>query len=171
MASENTSSVNEDRMGLDDSEPENEEYYGQRTYDRQSKGADQSQNLVSRGSSNITHVTDRMAATYLLQLRERDTQNLTDQAPVVSNSSSRYQHVVPPDNSNTNPSQYMYTSMSNSLDPQGMIYSEANMKNTVAGLSNAIAIMQQQQATMEIKQGTISSTLTNVMTLLQDLAN
>ena len=112
-----------------------------------------------------------MAATYLLQLRERNTQNQTDQAPVVSNSSSRYQHVVPPDYSNTNPSQYMYTSMSNSLDPQGMIYSETNMKNTVAGLSNAIAIMQQQQATMEIKQGTISSTLTNVMTLLQDLAN
>ena len=170
MTSENTSNVNEDRMGLDDSEPENEEYYSQRTYDRQSEGADQSQNLVSRGSSNITHETDRMAATYLLQLRERDTQNQTDQAPVVSNS-SRYQHVVPPDNSNTNPSQYMYTSMSNSLDPQGMIYSETNMKNTVAGLSNAIAIMQQQQATMEIKQGTISSTLTNVMTLLQDLAN
>ena len=45
------------------------------------------------------------------------------------------------------------------------------MKNTVAGLSNAIAIMQQQQATMEIKQDTISSTLTNVMSLLQDLAN
>ena len=167
MASENTSGVNEDRMGLDDSEPENEEYYSQRTYDRQSEGTDQSQNLVSRGSSNITHETDRMAATYLLQLRERDTQN---QAPVVSNS-SRYQHVVPPDNSNTNPRQYMYTSMSNSLDPQGMIYSETNMKNTVAGLSNAIAIMQQQQATMEIQQGTISSTLTNVMTLLQDLAN
>ena len=111
-----------------------------------------------------------MEATYLLQLRERHTQNQTDQAPVVSNS-SRYQHVVPPDNSNTNPSQYMYTSMSNSLDPQGMIYSETNMKNTVAGLSNAIAIMQQQQATMEIKQDTISSTLTNVVTLLQDLAN
>ena len=165
MASENTSSVNEDRMGLDDSEPENEEYYSQRTYDRQSEGADQSQNLVSRGSSNITHETDRMAATYLLQLRERGTQNQTEQASVVSNS-SRYQHVVPPDNSNTNPSQYINTSMANSIDPQGMIYSETNMKNTVAGLSNAIAIMQQQQATMEIKQGTISSTLTNVMTLL-----
>ena len=68
MASENTSGVNEDRMGLDDSEPENEEYYSQRTYDRQSEGTDQSQNLVSRGSSNITPDTDRMAATYLLQL-------------------------------------------------------------------------------------------------------
>ena len=103
MASENTSGVNEDRMGLDDSELENEEYYSQRTYDRQLEGTDHSQNLVSRGSSNITHETDRMAATYLLQLRERDTQNQTDQAPAVSNS-SRYQHVVPPGNSNANPS-------------------------------------------------------------------
>ena len=43
------------------------------TYDRQSEGTDQSQNLVSRGSSNITPETDRMAATYLLQLRDTHT--------------------------------------------------------------------------------------------------
>ena len=59
----------------------------------------------------------------------------------------------------------------NSFGQQVMIYSETNMKNTVAGLISAISIMQQQQATMEIKQDTISSMLTNVMSLHQDFAN
>ena len=59
-----------------------------------------------------------------------------------------------------------------------MMCSETNMKNRVAGLSNVIALMQQQQigaqqqqASMKIKQDLISSTLTNVMSLLQDLTN
>ena len=69
MASEKSSGVNEERIGLDDSEPENEEYYSQRTYDRQSEGTVQSQNLVSRGSSNIIPETDRMSATYLVTIK------------------------------------------------------------------------------------------------------
>ena len=59
-----------------------------------------------------------------------------------------------------------------------MMYSETNMKSTVVGLSNVIAIMQQQQvglqqqqACMELKQDSISSTLTHVTSLLQDLTN
>ena len=59
-----------------------------------------------------------------------------------------------------------------------MMCSETNMKSTVVGLSNLIAIMQQQQvglqqqqACMELKQDSISSTLINVTSLLQDLTN
>ena len=189
MASENTSGLSTGTTRHDDdSESENEVFLNPRTYDRQPEGTERSENVAAMTagvrSSPIAPETDRMAATYLLQLRERDTQNQTDQAPVVSNS-SRYQQVVPPNHSNTNPSQYRHTSMSNSLDPQGMIYSETNMKNTVAGLSNVIALMQQQQvglqqqqvglqqqqASMEMKQDSISSTLTNVLSLLQDLSN
>ena len=91
--------------------------------------------------------------------------------------------MVPPGNSNANPSPSMHTDMSNAnLANQGRFasqdygYSETNMKNTVTGLSNVIALMQQQQvslqqqqvglqqqqASMEMKQDSISSTLTNI---------
>ena len=181
MASGNTSGLSSGTTGHDDSESENEVFFNPRKYDEQSGGTEQSENLAAMtaggGSSTITPETDRMAASYLLQLRDTNLQGQTEQAPTIPNS-SRYQHMVPLGNSNANPSPSMHTGMLNAnlanqgrFAPQDMVYSETNMKNTVAGLSNAIAIMQQQQATMEIKQGTISSTLTKVMTLLQDLSN
>ena len=93
--------------------------------------------------------------------------------------------MVPPGNPNANPSPSMLSSMSNAnlanqsrFAPSDMVYSETNMKNTVVGLSNVIALMQhqqvglqQQQASMEMKQDAISCTLTNVMSLQQDLTN
>ena len=181
MASGNTSGLSSGTTGHDDSESENEVFFNQRTYDGQSESTERSENLAAMtaggGSSTIPPDSDRMAASYLLQLRDTNPQSQTEPAPSIPRS-SRYQHMVPPGNSNANPSPSMHTGMSNAnlanhgrFAPQDMVYSETNMKNTVAGLSNAIAIMQQQQATMEIKQGTISSTLTKVMTLLQDLSN
>ena len=178
MASGNTSGLSRATTGHNDSDSENEVFFNPRTYDRQSEGTERSDNVAAMtaggGSSTIA---PEMAASYLLQLRDTNSQNQTEQAPTIP-SSSRYQHVVPPGNSNANPSPYMHTDITNAnlvnqgrFAPQDMVYSETNMKNTVAGLCNAIAIMQQQQATMEIKQGTISSTLTKVMTLLQDLSN
>ena len=59
----------------------------------------------------------------------------------------------------------------NGFAPKGAVYSEMNMKSTVVGLSNVIAVMQQQHACMESKQDSITSTLTNVMSLLQTLTN
>ncbi|MCG7879269.1 MAG: retrotransposon gag domain-containing protein, partial [Candidatus Thiodiazotropha endolucinida] len=66
--------------------------------------------------------------------------------------------------------------LNSSYGPQGAMYAEANIKNTITGLSNALASMQQQQiglqqqqVSMEEKQDSISGTLTNVMSLLQEL--
>ena len=188
MASGNTSDLNSGTTGHDDSESENEVFFNPRTYDRLSEGTEGSENVAAMtaggGSSNIAPETDRMAASYLLQLRDAKSQSQTEQAPTIP-SSSRYQQVVPPGNSNANPSPSMHTGMLNAnlanqsrFAPQDMMYSETNMKSTVVGLSNLIAIMQQQQvglqqqhACMELKQDSISSTLINVTSLLQDLTN
>ena len=188
MASGNTSGLSSGTAGHDDSESENEVFFNPRTYDRQSEGTERSENVAAMttgvGSSTIAPETDRMAASYLLQLRDAKSQSQTEQAPTIP-SSSRCQHVVPPGNSNANPSPSLHTGMPNAnlanqsrFAPQDMMHSETNMKNTVVGLSNVIAIMQQQQvglqqqqACMELKQDSISNSLINVTSLLQDLAN
>ena len=190
MACGNTSGLNSGTNGHDDSESENEVFFNPRTFDRQSEGTERSENVAAMtaggGSSTIAPETDRRAASYLLQLRDTNSQSQAEQAPTIP-SSSRYQNVVPPGNSvaNPSPSKRMHTGMSNAnfanqsrFAPQDMMCSETNMKSTVVGLSNLIAIMQQQQvglqqqqACMELKQDSISSTLINFTSLLQDLTN
>ena len=116
MASGNTSGLSSGTTGHDDSESENEVFFNPRTYDKQSEGTERSENVAAMTaggcSSTIAPENDRMAASYLLQLRDAKSQSQTEQAPT-SPSSSRYQHVVHPDNSNANPSPSMHTGMSN----------------------------------------------------------
>ena len=62
--------------------------------------------------------------------------------------------------------------------PQAATYAETNIRNTMAGLACTEALarmkeqqvgLQQQQISMEVKQDSISGTLMNVMSLLQEL--
>ena len=57
--------------------------------------------------------------------------------------------------------------LNSSSVPHSALYADVNIRNTVAGLSNALTIMKQQQVSMEVKQDTISGTLMNVLSLLQ----
>ena len=59
--------------------------------------------------------------------------------------------------------------LNSSSIPHSALYTDANIRNTVAGLSNALTIMKQQQVSMEVKQDTISGTLMNVLSLLQEV--
>ena len=191
MEKETASGSNNRTVGIEDTESENEAHVGQRTSDRQSEGRDRSETLeatiASGDTSNIRPVDDRMAASCLLRLRNAELRTQNEQPNPIQNS-SRYQHVVPPSSSYANDSSYMYNCMTNDnfssqsgqngFAAQDTAYSEINMKSTIAGLSNAIAVMQQQQVglqqqqvSMEIKQDMITKTLTNVTSLLQALSN
>ena len=59
--------------------------------------------------------------------------------------------------------------LNSSIVRHSALYVDVNIRNTVAGLSNALASMKQQQVSMEVKQDTISGTLMNVMSLLQEV--
>ena len=118
MASGNTSDLNSGTTGHDDSASENEVFFNPRTYDRQPEGTERSENVAAMTagvrSSLVAPETDRSAASYLLQLRDTNLQSQAEQAPTIP-SSSRFQNVVPPDNSvaNPSPSTCMHTDMSN----------------------------------------------------------
>ena len=184
MEKETTSGSNNRTVGLEDTESENDAHVSQITRDRQSGGTDRSEVLeatIANGeTSNMRPIDDRIAASYLLRLRDTDLHSRNEQANPIQ-STSRYQHAVPPSSSHANDNSCMQGDMSNTyfgaqngqngFAPQGAVYSEMNMKSTVVGLSNVIAVMQQQQACMESKQDSITSTLTNVMSLLQTLTN
>ena len=50
-----------------------------------------------------------------------------------------------------------------------LLYSQANMQNTIAGLSNAIGCLQQQQVYMYMRQDNITGTLQQVLTAMRSL--
>lgn len=167
----------------EDYEPETEIFFNENGSHGQTEGTDQTENYAhlagSSGPSN-TNVTDQVvAASSLAQLREAS-QIHTERGssvPYMFRSTPPTAHI----SSNENPLQSLQTQKVSSISnndyaSQAAIYSEANIRNTISGLSNALASMQQQQvglqqqqASMEIKQDTMSGTLTNVMSLLQEL--
>ena len=53
--------------------------------------------------------------------------------------------------------------------PNPILFSQANIQNTISGLTNAISGIQQQQANMHVRQDSITSTLECVLSALQEL--
>lgn len=53
--------------------------------------------------------------------------------------------------------------------PNPILFSQANIQNTISGLTNAISGIQQQQANMHVRQDSITSTLECVLLALQQL--
>lgn len=148
------------------------------------------------GSENCTHPTaqsdpssvltesDQTAATVLLRFHESATHNqaeqMTDKCSVtgVPTVPSIFQNsgLSASCGSNETP---MSSAQSGegAIMPQALTYSEANIRNTVSGLSHALTHMQQQQlgmqqqqASMQLKQDTISGALSNVLSILQELS-
>ena len=105
MKKETTSGSNNSTVGLEDTESENDAHVSQRTRDRQSGGTDVSEvleaTIANGNTSNIRPIDDRIAASYLLRLRDADLQSrneLTNPIP----STSRYQHAMLPSSSYAN---------------------------------------------------------------------
>ena len=55
------------------------------------------------------------------------------------------------------------------MTQNSFMYSQANMQNTMAGLTNAIGNLQQEHLTMHSMQENITGTLTQVLSVLQDI--
>ena len=131
-----TSGSNNRKVGLEDTESENEAHVSQRTSDRQSEGKDRPETLeatiASGDTSNIRPVDDRMAA-FTKTTKHRITDQNEQANPIPS--TSRYQHAVPPSSSYANDSSYMYDGMKNDQNgfaAQDTAYSEIDMKRTIA---------------------------------------
>ena len=104
-------------------------------------------------------IMQQAAASILLQLHTRDTNNTAsgDQDDqTYGNSSLNNRNMAQlPENANNTPIAFMY--------------SQINMQNTMAGLSNAIGMLQQEQLNMHARQENITGTLTQVLSVLQEL--
>ena len=71
---------------------------------------------------------------------------------------------------------YSYSSRDSTQVPENanatqnaFMYSQVNMQNTMAGLSSAIGSLQQEHLNMHTRQESITSTLTQVLSVLQEL--
>ena len=99
------------------------------------------------------------AASTLLQLHTRDINNTAsgdqDEQEYSNSSLDKRNMVQLPENTN--------------MTPNAFIYSQINMQNTMAGLSNAIGTLQQEQLNMHARQENITGTLTQVLSVLQEL--
>ena len=104
-------------------------------------------------------IMQQAAASTLLQLHTRDTNNTAsgDQDDqTYGNSSLNNRNMAQlPENTNRTSNAFMY--------------SQINMQNTMAGLSNAIGMLQQEQLNMHARQENITGTLTQVLSVLQEL--
>lgn len=156
------------------SEPETEVIFNFKGSDRQTQDNQQSENYLYQ-ASNHTQTTEQVAAAAsLMQLHEAPysqtdsvppnpcmSRNIPQTTPI-----SSYDHSIQSMQSIGGQSLNMLNSSS---VPHSALYSDVNIRNTVAGLSNALTIMKQQQVSMEVKQDTISGTLMNVLSLLQEV--
>ena len=142
--------------------------------DRQTEDNQQSENYLYQ-ASNHTQATEQVAAaTSLMQLHEA-TYSQTNSVPPnpcmsrnISHISpiSSYDHSIQSKQSIGVQSRNMLNSSS---VPHSALYADANIRNTVAGLSNALASMKQQQVSIAVKQDSISGTLMDVLFLLQEV--
>lgn len=166
-----------------DSDSENEVFFNRNGSTRQAETQEQTQHdtmsMPLGHSVNANSETEqRVAAASLMQLHETSQQQ-TGVSSIPNWRNHVHQGSMGSSQSNPNPSMqapevHNFNRGDNNI--QAAMCSEVNMRNTVTGLSNALfmmqqqqAGMQQQQASMEIKQDSISGTLTNVLSLLQEL--
>ncbi|MCG7867519.1 MAG: hypothetical protein JAY74_14290 [Candidatus Thiodiazotropha taylori] len=166
-----------------DSDSENEVFFNRNGSTRQAEtqGHTQYDTMsmpLGHSVSANSETEQRVAAASLMQLNE-----ISQQQTGVSSTPNLLNHVHQGSmvSSHSNPNLSMRAQEVHNFNRgdnniQAAMYSEANMRNTVTGLSNALLMMQQQQAgmqqqqvSMEIKQDSISGTLTNVLSLLQEL--
>ena len=155
------------------SEPETEVIFTFKGSDRQMEDNQQSENYLYK-TSNYTQTTEQEAAAASLMHLHEAPHSKTDSAP--NPCMSRNIPQTTPISSYNHSIQSMQSlcvqslNMLNSSSVQNSaLYTDANIRNTVAGLSNALTIMKQQQVSMEVKQDTISGTLMNVLSLLQEV--
>ena len=166
-----------------DSDSENEVFFNRNGSTRQAETQEQTQHdtmsmSLGRSVNANSETEQRVAAASLMQLHETSQQQ-TGVSSIPNLLNHTHQGSTVSSHSNSSPSMqapevHNFNQGDNNL--QAAMYSEVNMRNTVTGLSNALfmmqqqqAGMQQQQASMEIKQDSISGTLTNVLSLLQEL--
>ena len=147
--------------------------------------SDQNQGQVPTGDSTLMLARDTVlqqaAASTLLQLHNRETPAYSH-SETLSNNTSRF-GTGRSNGVDTNArlvsrswDNMAYGSSNMSQPPESMnmtqnsfIYSQANMQNTMAGLTNAIGNLQQEHLNMHSRQENITGTLTQVLSVLQDI--
>ena len=149
--------------------------------------SDQNQGQVPTSDSTSTLARDTVlqqaAASTLLQLHNRETPHVAySDSETLSNNTSRF-CTGRSNGVDTNArlvarswDNMAYGSRNMSQPPERMnmtqnsfMYSQANMQNTMAGLTNAIGNLQQEHLTMHSRQENITGTLTQVLSVLQDI--
>ena len=172
----------DNRADHEDSGSQTEVFFNNKGSTRQAEGLEQTQHDTSVTSSYSPSVTceneQTVAAASLMQLHG-SSQNQARGSSVPNLVSSVHQGPMVSSHGN-----FIQSMQASGLHPfnrganvlDSTIYSEANMRNTITGLSNALVSMQQQQVglqqqqvNMEVKQDSISGTLTNVLSILQEL--
>ena len=149
--------------------------------------SDQNQGQVPTGDSTLTLARDTVlqqaAASTLLQLHNRETPQVAySDSETLRNNTSRFgsRRSNEVDTSARLVSRpwesmaYGSSNMSQPLESMNMtqnsfMYSQPNMQNTMAGLTNAIGNLQQEHLTMHSRQENITGTLTQVLSVLQDI--
>lgn len=145
-----------------DSDSENEVFFNRNGSTRQEETQEQTQHdTISRSlgrSVNANSETEqRVAAASLMQLHETSQQQTgVSSFPNLLNHTHQGSMVIAHSNPNTSmqaPEVHNFNQGDNNL--QAAMYSEVNMRNTVTGLSNALFMMQQQQAGMQQQQASM----------------
>ena len=177
------------------SDPGNEESQSTRPHSLHTETSEQNEDLAQRNQDNNEELrgfsTDQAAAETLMQLQSRSAPSLSYDSAVVWRttedhlSPSAHQEYPNLTRSSRTRSRepVIYGPSRNAKAPNdiddfrnAVVYSEANVQNTMIGLNNAInsiqhqqVNMQRQQTDMHLKQETITSALNNVMLMLQEL--
>ena len=147
--------------------------------------SDQNQRQVPTSDTQLTLARDTVlqqaAASTLLQLHNREIPHVAySDSETLSNNTSRFgtgrsNEVDTNTRLFSRPWESMaYGSSNMSQPPESMnmtqnsfMYSQANMQNTMAGLTNVIGNLQQEHLNMHSRQENITGTLTQVLSVLQ----
>ena len=152
-------------------------------------GTMQTEEFYIGGTGSVVSRDDELqqAASTLMQLNSRvysdqaqgDTNNFASGSELRKSSSEYYNAGASrPSYSrpweNTHPSFSRHTAnpqdqTSATFMPNPILFSQANIQNTISGLTNAISGIQHQQANMHVRQDSITSTLECVLSALQEL--
>ena len=149
--------------------------------------SDQNQRQFPTSDTQLTLARDTVlqqaAASILLQLHNRETPHVAhSDSETFSNNTSRFgtgrsngvdtnDRLVSRswDNMACGSRNMSQPPESMNMTQNSFMYSQANMQNTMAGLTNGIGNLQQEHLTMHSRQENITGTLTQVLSVLQDI--